>query len=62
MPKEKDLEVEHQNSHESDKVIEDPECNTRPKEWFKLAIPYLDMTEIGVVGLVLTLDARKQPI
>lgn len=44
--KEKDLEVEHQNSHVPDKAIEDPECDTRPEERFKLAIIYLDMAEI----------------
>lgn len=61
MPKEKDLEVEHQNSHTPDKVIEDPERDTRPEEWFKLAIPYLDMAEMKVVALVLPSRARKQP-
>lgn len=61
VPKEKHPEVEHQNSHAPDKVIEDPECDTRPEEWFKLAIIYLDMAEIGVDGLVLSSRARRQP-
>lgn len=60
VPEEKDLEVEHQNSHAPDKVIEDPQCDTRPEEWFKLAIIYLDMAEIGVDGLVLS-RAKRQP-
>ena len=46
VPKEKHLEVEHQNSHAPDKVIEHPECDTRPEERFKLAIIYLDMAKI----------------
>lgn len=60
MRKENDLEVEHQNSYAPDKVIEDPQCDTRPKEWFKLAVPYLDMAEMGVVALVLESRAKKQ--
>lgn len=59
VPKEKDLEVEHQNSHTTDNVIEDPERDTRPEEWFKLPIPYLDMAEMEFVALALPSRARK---
>lgn len=59
--KEKDLEVEHQNSHTPDSVIEDPKRDTRPEEWFKLPIPYLDVAKMELITLTLPSRARKQP-